>query len=275
MPLKLAGIQMSVVCGQRETNLQHAEELIREAARNGADVALLPEAMDVGWTQPASQTDAETIPDGVTCRRLMEAAAENGIFVCAGLTERDGSRVYNSAVLIDRDGNHLCTHRKINELEIGHQFYAQGDRLSVVETELGTIGLMICADAFANDKAVTQALCYLGADIILSPTAWAVEADHDNAKDPYGGIWRDGYIPIAEKYQVWIAGVSNVGDVAAGPWAGWKCIGCSLIVGPEGEAAFGPYGADAETILYVDVEPRERPARGEGWKQYWSDRDGA
>ena len=106
--------------------------------------------------------------------------------MCAGLIERHGSRVYNAAVLIDPSGEVILHHRKLNELEIGHALYAPGDRLGVVATPLGTIGMMICADAFATGQVVSRTLGLMGADLVVSPCAWAVPADHDNAKEPYG-----------------------------------------------------------------------------------------
>jgi predicted amidohydrolase len=197
---------------------------------------------------------------------LAEMASTWGIYLCAGLTEKLGEKVYNSAVIIGKNGELLCLHRKINELDIGHPYYGQGDRLGVVSTELGTLGLMICADGFAKDRVLSRSLGYLGADVIVSPCAWAVDADHDNLKEPYGDLWRESYKHVAKEFTVWIAGVSNVGPLSAGPWAGRKCIGCSLVIGPDGsEVMQGPYGEDAETILYVDVEPVKRPARGCRW----------
>ena len=184
--------------------------------------------------------------------------------------ERAGDQVFNSAVIIDRQGKLLLLHRKLNELTIGHEFYAQGDRLNVCHTELGTLGLMICADGFAQDQVLARALGYMGADVILSPSAWAVPADHDNEREPYGQLWRDSYTPVAKAFSMWIIGVSNVGWLTAGPWEGRKCIGCSLVVGPDGNVVLqGPYGADAETILYVDVAPVPRPTRGCGWVEHW------
>ena len=137
----------------------------------------------------------------------------------------------------------------------------------MVETELGTLGLLICADAFAEEKTLSKSLGYMGADIILSPSAWAVPADHDNEKEPYGNTWRQAYMPICRIFKIWFVGVSNVGWVEDGEWTGWKCIGCSLACDPEGrEVAIGPYGVDADTVLYIDIDLRERPARGTGWK---------
>ena len=268
---QLALAQMLVEGGQPERNLARAEARIAEAATaGGAACVLLPEALDLGWTHPSSLTDAEPIPDGGPCRRLRAAAREHGVFVCAGLTERAGETVYNSAVLLDPSGDVRLVHRKLNELEIGHAFYAQGDRLGVCHTELGTIGLVICADGFAEGQVLTRSLGYMGADVILSPSAWARPADHDNVQDPYGQIWRESYMPVARDFSLWIAAASNVGPIAAGPWMGRNCIGCSLVIGPDGrEVLQGPYGIDAETILYVDVETVARPARGDGWRPIW------
>jgi len=270
MGFKLALIQMSVECGNKNRNLAHAEKLIDEAAANGADLALLPEAMDLGWTHPASQTEAEPIPGGEAYKRLARAALDHGIYVCSGLTEKTRDVIFNSAVIIDRHGNLLGLHRKINELTIGHEYYGQGDRLHVVDTEIATLGLMICADGFAKDQVLSRSLCYMGADVILSPSAWAVPSDHDNAATPYGQEWRDAYMPVAKEFSTWIVGVSNVGRISAGPWEGQKCIGCSLVIGPDGrEVLQGPYGVDAETILYVDIDVVKRPTRGCGWVEYW------
>lgn len=269
MSFKLALIQMRVAGGRKDENLSRAQALIAEASRNGADVALLPETMDLGWTDVSSLSEAEPVPEGMPCRILAEAAKKHRIYVCAGLTEREGSEVFNVAVLLGRDGHLLGRHRKLNELEIGHPFYAQGDTLNVVRTDLGTIGLMICADAFARGQVLSRALCHLGADVILSPCAWAVESDHDNSKAPYGDEWRKVYQPVARDFSVWIAGASNTGPITTGPWAGRKCIGCSLVIGPDGDEVIqGAYGEDAEAILYVDVETRERPARGSQWGRY-------
>ena len=253
-PFYLALVQMNVIGGDKATNLQHACEMIAEAAANGADVALLPECLDVGWLHDACHAEAETIPDGATCSMLMAAAQEHGIDVCAGVTERVGDLLYNSAIYIDCDGNLLGQHCKINELEIGRTCYAQGNHLNVINTEYGKIGLMICADGFAKDQILSRALCEMGADVILSPCAWAVPADHNNITEPYGDLWRKNYMPVAKEYSIWIAGASNVGVINSGPWLNHNCIGCSLVIDPDGkEVLQGPYGKDAETILYVDI----------------------
>ncbi len=270
----LAQIQMLIACGDKQANLSHAAELIAKAAGSGADLILLPEAMNLGWTSPRARLDADSIPEGETPKMLIEAARKYELYICSGLVEKAGDQVFNSAILISPEGNIILKHRKLNELDIGHEFYDQGDRLNVCDTELGRLGLMICSDAFANDKVLSQALGYMGADVILSPNSWAVPADYDNSKEPCGKLWFDHYHSVAEKFALWIAGVSNVGLITAGPWVGKHCIGNSLVIGPNGELANeGPFGVDAESILYTRVKPVARPARGCSWESYWDEKN--
>lgn len=266
---RLAIVQMYVEPGNPGKNLSHAGTLVHEAALSGADVVLLPEVMDLGWTHPSSSGLSFAIPGGRTCRKICRMAKENNVYICCGITERSGDAVYNSAVIIDNKGRVLLKHRKLNELDIAHDLYAQGDRLGVCTTPWGTFGLMICADATAKDHMLTRSLCYMGADIILSPSSWAVPPDHDNLKDPYGDTWRNAYSPVTREFAVWIASASNVGPVTEGPWKDWKCIGSSLIFGPDGkEKLMGPYGEKAEVILYHTITPVKRPARGTDWYKY-------
>lgn len=270
----LAMIQMLVEAGDLQSNLDRATKRIAEAATYGATVALLPEAMDLGWTDPSARDLAFEIPDGKTCLALRKAAKENNIYVCAGIIEKDGDKLYNAAIIIDPTGSVILQHRKINELDIAHDLYTLGDRLNVVHTPIGTLGLYICADATAPGNALSNALGLLGADIILSPCAWAVPPDFDNEATPYGDTWRNVYEPASSRYEIWIVGVSNVGKIKAGPWKDWDCIGSSLVYAPDGsEVLQAPFGAKADTIIYVDINLRERPAWGTRWHDHWNSKE--
>lgn len=251
--VKVAMIQLKVVGGQLDENLTRAESLVKEAAAKGADVAVLPECMDLGWTHPSSLMKATPIPDGEVFSRLSKLARKFNIFICSGLTERDGDKVYNAAVLIDNHGKLLLKHRKINELDIGKPYYATGDRINVVDTSLGRFGLMICADASVEDRSILTSLARMEPEIILSPSAWAVPPGYDNIKEPYGALWRNAYQPVSGNFGVYIISVSNVGLMNDGPWKGWDCIGASLAFDNKGKEILQcPYGVDAENITYVD-----------------------
>lgn len=264
---KLALAQMLVFGGKVEANLARAVRQIAAAAERGAQVVLLPEALDLGWTHPQSRAQAGEIPGGRVCEALRAAARRHRLYVCAGLTEADGGHVYNAAVLLSPDGEILLRHRKLNELAIAHEVYDQGDRLGVASTPLGTFGLLICADALVPGESVLRTLGMMGADVVLSPCAWAVPPGYDQQARPYGIEWREGYGAVAKAYRIWIAGCSNVGRISGGPWHGHACIGCSLVVGPEGEPVIsGHYGEDAEEMLFIDIPPGLRPPRETGWR---------
>ena len=268
---KLGMAQMMVEAGKPDANLDRANARIAEAANKGAQIVLLPGAMDLGWTDPSAKTMAYEIPDGKTCRRLRDAAAKNNIYVCAGIIEKDGDKTYNAAVIIDPTGKVILAHRKLNELDIAHDLYDQGDKLNVVPTPLGVLGLYICADATAHGNVLSNSLGYMGADIILSPCAWAVPPGFDNKATPYGDTWRKVYKPVSEMFDLWVVGVSNVGKIEAGPWKNWDCIGNSLVYAPGGkEVLQAPYGDKADTLIYVDITLKDRPARGTKWQGYWN-----
>lgn len=255
--MNLALAQMLVEPGQPAANLARAEQRIGEAAARGAEVVLLPECLDFGWTHPSARELATSIPAGESCQRLIAAARRHRVFVCAGIVERAGDRLYNAAVLLDPEGRLLLHHRKIHELDFGRELYATGDRLGVADTPFGRIGVMICADGFAPGQVISRTLALMGARIILSPCAWAVPADHDNEREPYGRIWLENYGAVCRDTGVTIAGCSNVGEVTAGPWAGRPCIGCSLVIGPDGQPLVrGSYGAAAEELIVLKIPSR-------------------
>lgn len=254
--------QMLVEGGRLEANLARAEAMIAQGADEGCALVVLPETLDAGWTHPSAVEIAQPIP-GPTSDRLAQAAADAGICVVAGITERAGERVYNASVLISPTGEMLLRHRKINVLEIAQDLYCIGDSLKVAETALGAIGIPICADNFSSSLVLGHSLARMGAQMLLSPSAWATPADHDNEAESYGETWRASFGELARLYDLTVIGVSNVGRMTGGPWQGRKCIGCSLAVGPGGAIlAQAPYGADAELLLTVPVEPREPIARG-------------
>jgi predicted amidohydrolase len=262
MTYKIGMGQILVEGGAVAANLRRAVVMIGRAARAGCRIVALPECLDCGWTYPGSARLAEPVP-GATSDIIATAARDNRIYVAAGLTERDGDRVYNTAVLISDEGHILLKHRKINVLTIAQDIYDIGDRLSVAHTPLGTIGVDICADNFPDAFVLGHALARMGAQLILAPSSWAVDADHDNTKTPYGDFWMRSHAELARLYDLTIVSVSNVGWINAGVWKGRKCIGCSMAVGPGGKKlADGPYGVAAEHLDVVDVTLVPPAAKG-------------
>lgn len=132
-----------------------------------ADLILLPEGITVVGTGMSYADVAETVP-GPTTAKLAELARARKAWVAAGIYERDGRAVYNTAVLIDREGKLAGRYRKVylprEEVERG---LTPGDSWPVFETDFGRVGLMICYDVFFPDPA--RALAAQGAGLILLP----------------------------------------------------------------------------------------------------------
>jgi predicted amidohydrolase len=259
---KLGMGQLLVEGGALDENMERAIAMIESASKKGCSIAVLPECSDLGWTHPSARELAQPIP-GPVSDRIAAVAKDAEIYVAIGLTEKKGDRIYNSAILTSPEGELLALHRKINILNIAQDIYSIGNILTVVETPLVTMGLDICADNFPSSLVLGHSLARMGANLIISPSAWAVDADHDNEKTPYGDTWKKGYCTLAHLYDLTIIGVSNVGWMNGGPWQGRKCIGCSLAVGPGGEViAQGPYGEDADELVVITVSPKKMEAKG-------------
>src|SRR5437763_823418 len=139
--------QVRVTMGDKKANLAELFRFVEESARATCDVVVLPECSLAGWLSSSTPSAAETVPGPVT-RRFQAAAKRHAMAIIVGLEERDGERIYNSAVMFGRDGKLLAKHRKIDELEIGLKVYSRGASLRVFEFEGREIALDICADSW-------------------------------------------------------------------------------------------------------------------------------
>src|SRR3954469_16604247 len=107
--IRIGMAQTLVVGGQPDANLSRATAAIGRGAGLGCRIVVLPECLDLGWTDPSARNLAQPIP-GPHCQRLSDAAKSAGVYVAAGLVERQGSRLFNSAVLIGPTGELLLHH---------------------------------------------------------------------------------------------------------------------------------------------------------------------
>ena len=151
-----------------QTSAQSVEQFAQLAAKVAppkTDLILLPEGVTVVGTPFHPAEVGEKVP-GPTTARLGELARKTGAYVVAGLYERVGSAVYNTAVLIDRRGQLAGKYRKVylprEEFEGG---LTPGMDYPVFETDFGKIGIMICWDVQYADPA--RALALRGAELIL------------------------------------------------------------------------------------------------------------
>jgi predicted amidohydrolase len=150
-----------------ESVRRFVEAVDAELAPGTADVILLPEGATVVGTGKTYVEVAEAVP-GPTTARLGDLARRHRSWVVAGLYEREGALVYNTAVLLDRAGRLAGRYRKVylprEEMEGG---LTAGGSYPVFDTDFGRVGLMICWDVQYADPA--RALALGGAELVLMP----------------------------------------------------------------------------------------------------------
>jgi predicted amidohydrolase len=161
-------------------------DLIDKAVPADADVILLPEGITVVGTTLSYAEVAESIPGPVT-QRLGEMAKKRKAYLAAGIYEKEGSTLYNTAVLFDRAGVLIGKYRKVylprEEIERG---LTPGNSYPVFQTDFGTVGMMICYDVFFADPA--RALALQGAEMLLMPI-WGGDETLAKARAIENKVW--------------------------------------------------------------------------------------
>jgi len=156
-----------------ENNIDAAKAAIQKAAKQKPALIALPEYFTVPNCM-ADFTDAQKISQETcvkTLNFLEKISGELGdIYLLGGtVLEEDNGKYYNSSTLW-KNGSLLAKYKKINpiqaEIKAG---VAKGSQAIVVNTEIGKIGLLVCADTF--DPALVKRTANLGAEIVSLPVA--------------------------------------------------------------------------------------------------------
>jgi predicted amidohydrolase len=166
--VKVATTLTKARSGSLVTNLNAMLSMIDSAAADKPDIICMSEFVRERGVGGPYENVAETIP-GDTTKAIGEKAKQHKTYVAFSMCERDGKNLYNTAVLIGKDGQIVGKYRKVHlpldELEGG---LTPGMDYPVFDTEFGKIGMMICWDQWFPEAA--RALRANGAEIILVPT---------------------------------------------------------------------------------------------------------
>lgn len=250
-PLKVAAVQFDMQVGidNKADNIARCIQLINDAADEGAELVVLPELATTGYsfaTRAEAYEHAEAVPDGPTCARLIDVAAERGIYVVCGLAERDEVRLFDTAVLIGPEG-YIGRYRKTHLWNREKLIFEPGDEgFPVFATPVGRIGLLICWDIWFPE--VARILAAQGADIICSTNDWVFTPPP--LFDETGKAMAT-YLTMAAAHSnsVPIIAADRVGEEREA-----KFLGCSVIAGANGWPIGRVAGAEEETILYADLD---------------------
>lgn len=254
--LRIAVCQIFCVDGDAAGNLRRVEYALEDAARQGAQIACFPESVLLGWINPDAHQLAEPIPGPIT-ERLSEWARRHEIMICIGMDEKDGDKLYDSAVLIGADGKLLTRHRKINNLHHARLMdppYSDGkpEDIRVVETPFGRVGLLICADTFVDEHL--QRMADLRPDLLLVPYGWAAPKENwpGHGKELEKVVCR-----TARTVGCPVVGTDCVGMISRGPWTGRTYGGQSVVADRDGSVLGVLRDRDAEVRVF-----EVRPGRG-------------
>ncbi|MEM7683315.1 MAG: carbon-nitrogen hydrolase family protein [Pseudomonadota bacterium] len=167
-------------------NLPVTEELIRQAAADGAEFVLTPEVTNIVSASRTRQNDVLSLEDDDrTLARLRDVSAELGIWLSLGsLALKSGDpdgRFVNRQFLIGRDGAIAASYDKIHmfDVELGGEEsyreskgYRPGERSALAETPFAKVGLTICYDM--RFPSLYRTLAQAGAEILTVPSAFTV-----------------------------------------------------------------------------------------------------
>ena len=179
-----AAVQISCT-DEIEANLDKLEHHVRAVARRGAQLVVLQELFEGVYfcmdEDKRHNVRARPLDGHPTVARMAALARETGTVLPVSLFERDGSRLFNTLVMIDADGKVLGHYRKShipNSPGYSEKLYfADGDTgFRVFETAAGKIGAGVCWDQWFPEAA--RAMVLMGAEVLVYPTAIGSEPSY-------------------------------------------------------------------------------------------------
>lgn len=248
MKVLAAAIQMLAI-PDKVVNLRQAKDRIREAASRGAQVVALPEVFNWRGDKHEERANAESI-SGPTASLMRELAREHGLYLLSGsfLEEiADNTKVYNTSLLLDPEGNIAARYRKIHLFDVAlergvcsmesetRQF---GEDIVVAETAICPMGLTICYDL--RFPELYRALVDKGAEIIFIPSAFTALTGEAH--------WEPLLRARAIENQVYIIAPNQIGHNPKS----FATYGNSMIVDPWGRIV--ARSSDRPGVIFAEID---------------------
>jgi nitrilase len=271
---KVAVVQAAPVLFNQDATIAKACDLIGQAAEQGAQLILFPEAFIpayprglafgtvVGSRSPVGRRiwqryweNTVEVP-GPATRKLGEAAKKANVYLAMGVIERDAERstgtLYCTLLYFGPDGRLLGKHQKLKPTAGERLIWGEGDgsTLTVIQTEIGSIGGLICWENYM--PLARMAMYNKGVELYLAPTA--------DARD----TWQATLRHIACEGRCFVLGCNQymTKDMYPEDLKELKeldeqpeimCRGGSAIISPLGKVLAGPL-YDQEGILFADLD---------------------
>jgi len=275
--VNVAVVQAAPVLFDREATVAKTRKLCLEAAGQGAQLVLFPEAyvpayprglsfgVVVGQRRPEGRrlwqrywANAVDVP-GPASHALGAVAREAGVYLAVGVIERDtqfgGSTLYCTLLYFGPDGRLLAKHRKLKPTAAERLIWGEGDgsTLTVLETPHGRMGGLICWENYM--PLARMALYAQGVELYLAPTAdsretWQATLRHIAREGRCFVLGCNQYVTRA----MYPTDLPGIDELAGQPEV--MCRGGSAVISPLGEVVAGPL-YDQEGILYATLDMGE------------------
>lgn len=219
--VKISLAQMDVVLGEPETNLETVRLMAAEAARRGSQVLVLPELWSTGYDLENAAKHATGVHEGIFTQ-VREIAMHHELYVlgsCLSLLGdgRSGKsgQYGNTAVLCNPQGEMMGQYSKVHLFRLmqEEQYLTAGERLALVDSEWGKLGLAICYDLRFPELFRRYALD--GAKVVFLPSEWP---------HPRLAHWQTLLRARAIENQFYVVACNRVGRSKETDFFGHSCI---------------------------------------------------
>jgi predicted amidohydrolase len=238
--MRVAAAQISCAPGDRAANLKKVREFSERAKNSGAELIVFPEMTDTGYSMPAIQKHAAAWNEGAV-PELQKIAKELSIAIVCGLGDRDGDKIYNAQVFIDRNGHQLAKYRKTHLVTAApldeRVCFTPGDEFVSCKAGNFKAGMSICYDLRFPEMCRTLAVKHK-TNVILTSSAWPmVRIEHLRVFSLSRAIENQSYLILANR-----VGVDD----------GVTFCGTSAIIDPTG-AIMARASVDREELLQAEI----------------------
>ena len=266
-PVRVACCQIAPEVGHKKINLDKTAEFIMRAAREGAQIIVLPELCSSGYvfeSRSEAFSLADAYVDGETTSLWVNLARDLGVYIVGGFAEKSPGELFNAAAVIGPQGR-IGLFRKVHLWGDENLFFSAGDLgFPVFSTEYGTVGVGICYDGWFPEFYRTCAL--KGAELVCVPTNWVPIQGQDTKREAMANILT---MASAHANSIYIAAADRVGVERDQLF-----IGQSLITSYTGWPIGGPASSTDEEIILanLDLASARRARRWNDFNQVLRDR---
>lgn len=229
--VKIGLCQMMVEKTSKQDNIKKARNMINSAVDQGAEIVALPEMFNCPYDNKYFREYGESSLKDETLSTLSEVSKEKNIYLVGGsIPELHEGKVYNSSFIFNNEGKLIGKHRKMHLFDIDiknkvkfkeSEVLTPGDKVTIIDTKWGKMGVAICYDI--RFPELTRIMALEGAKVVFIPAAFNMTTGPVH--------WDLSFRARALDNQIYMVGVSPARNVNYS----YVAYGNSLVVDPWGK----------------------------------------